>query len=129
MSDIRTHANINRELCGTPVTITDGQAVVTMIARDAMSVDAYGLVHGGFIFGLADHAAMLAVNHPNVVLAQAEVRFLAPVRPGDELVAEAQVTESNGKKRTVSVTVSRNGEAIFSGIFHCAVLERHVLEQ
>jgi acyl-coenzyme A thioesterase PaaI-like protein len=100
-----------------------------MTVHDTMSVDAYGLIHGGFVFGLADHAAMLAVNHPNVVLAGAEVRFLAPVRPGEELVADAQVTESNGKKRTVSVAVTRNNEMVFSGIFHCAVLDKHVLEK
>ena len=29
-----------------------------------------GWYNGGFIFGLADHAAMLAVNDPNVVLAR-----------------------------------------------------------
>jgi acyl-coenzyme A thioesterase PaaI-like protein len=49
-----------------------------------MVVDAHGLVHGGFVFGLADYAAMLAVNDPNVVLGAAEARFLKPVRRGDQ---------------------------------------------
>jgi acyl-coenzyme A thioesterase PaaI-like protein len=44
-----------------------------------MAADQRGLVHGGFTFGLADYAAMVAVNDPNVVLGAAEVRFLAPV--------------------------------------------------
>jgi acyl-coenzyme A thioesterase PaaI-like protein len=49
-----------------------------------MAVDDRGLVHGGFVFGLADHAAMLAVNDPNVVLGAASTRFLKPVRVGED---------------------------------------------
>lgn len=32
-----------------------------------MAADEYRLVHGGFIFGLADYAVMLAINEPTVV--------------------------------------------------------------
>lgn len=48
-----------------------------------MKVDSHGLIHGGFLFGAADYASMLAVNDPNVVLASAEVRFLRPLKSGD----------------------------------------------
>lgn len=128
MLQIHTHALINQELCGTPVELSPGRAIISMTAQNSMAVDNKGLIHGGFIFGLADHAAMLAVNHPNVVLASAEVRFLLPVMSGDELIAEAHVADEKGKKRIVEVKVTRDNKEIFSGIFHCAVLDRHVLE-
>ena len=93
-----------------------------------MVVDDTGLVHGGFIFGLADHAAMIAVNHPNVVLGAAEVKFLKPVKTGETLQAEARVDNRSGKKHIVSTTVTREGDTVFEGSFTCFVLERHVLE-
>lgn len=125
--DIKTHADIDQSLCGTPETIEDNYARVRMTMTTQMTVDEAGLVHGGFVFGLADHAAMVAVNHPNVVLGAADVRFLKPVRPGETLTAEARVIEIAKRKHTVETTVSRGEDLIFSGRFDCFVLDSHVL--
>ncbi len=127
--EVKTHKKIDRKLCGKPVELQEGRAKVEMITLPEMAADEYGLVHGGFIFGLADYAAMLAVNHPNVVLGAAEVKFLKPVRVGEKLVAEAEVIGEQGKKRNVKVSVRRDGEEIFVGNFICFVLDRHVLEK
>lgn len=125
--DINTHQQIDSRLCGIPMTVEPDFSRVELTLDDAMKVDHFGLVHGGFVFGLADHAAMIAVNDPNVVLGAADVKFLKPVRVGESLVAEARVTVKKGKKQMVSVTVTRQGEAVFSGEFTCFVLEHHVL--
>jgi len=127
--EIRTHATIDRALCGTPVELRAGFAAVALTPAAAMAADATGLVHGGFVFGLADHAAMLAVNEPTVVLAAAEMRFLRPVRVGEALRAEAKVTEAAPPRYAVSCTVSRGGEAVFEGTFRCHVPKRHVLDR
>jgi uncharacterized protein (TIGR00369 family) len=124
---IDTHHDIDSALCGAPILMEEGHAVLRLLTIDAMSVDAHGLVHGGFPFGLADHAAMLAVNHPNVVLAKAETRFLRPVKAGDLLEAEARVTEVIGRKRIVDVTVRQGEHVVLTGILTCAVLDAHVL--
>ena len=92
-----------------------------------MAADPSGLVHGGFIFGLADYAAMIAVNHPNVVLGAADVKFLKPVEIGALVIAEARVQEVQGKKHWVAVTVTRQEETVFQGMFTCFVLDRHIL--
>lgn len=122
-----THPAIDRRLCGEPLDLHEGTARVALTAVPEMAADARGLVHGGFVFGLADYAAMLAVNHPNVVLAGAEVRFLKPVVVGEKLVAEARVEEGDGRKSRVRVEVLRDGEAVMSGDFRCITLARHVL--
>jgi uncharacterized protein (TIGR00369 family) len=124
---IDTHKRIDAELCGSAVALEEGGSRVELTPLSRMAVDDTGLVHGGFVFGLADYAAMIAVNHPNVVLGAAEVRFLKPVRVGEALVAEARVETTKGKKRVVPVTVKREGEAVFEGTFSCFVLDRHVL--
>jgi uncharacterized protein (TIGR00369 family) len=124
---ICTHEKIERTLCGEPMKLEDGYSKVQLLATANMTVDDSGLVHGGFLFGLADHAAMIAVNHPNVVLGSAEVKFLKPVKVGQRLVAEATVADESGKRRLVNVAVKRGDDNILEGTFVCFVLDQHVL--
>jgi uncharacterized protein (TIGR00369 family) len=114
-------------LCGSPQQIKDGESRVAFTALSEMAADETGLVHGGFVFGLADYAAMLAVNHPHVVLGSADVKFLKPVRVGDTLEAHATVKKVDGKKQWVDVVVKKDDSVVFSGGFTCFVLERHIL--
>ena len=125
--DIITHRKIDKVLCGRPITLEEGISRVSFVAQENMAADETGLVHGGFIFGLADYAAMISVNHPNVVLGSADVKFLKPVKVNDTLVAESIVQSSDGKKRIVNVTVRKGDTKVFEGVFTCFVLERHVL--
>lgn len=124
----KTHLTADPRYCGTPEALEDGAARVVLETTDPMVVDAQGLVHGGFVFGAADYAAMLAVNHPNVVLGAAETRFLKPVRRGERLVARARTVASHGRKREVRVEATVNSDKVFEGTFTCFVLERHVLD-
>jgi uncharacterized protein (TIGR00369 family) len=125
---INTHGRIDHALCGKPLLVEDGTSHVEMVTTPSMAADEKGLVHGGFIFGAADYAAMIAVNHPHVVLGASDVKFLKPVRVGETVLAKARVQEVKGKKYWVSVSVSRAAEEIFQGMFTCFVLDRHVLE-
>ena len=132
----RTHLAIDAELCGAVREVGGGRARVELVTTPRMAADARGLVHGGFTFGLADYAAMLAVGHPNVVLAAAEVRFLRPTRVGDTLSAVAEVEPAEGgtdaaaapgDKPWVKVDVACDGETVFAGRFRCYLPPRHVL--
>lgn len=126
--DVRTHKGISAELCGAPKELSPGKSVVVMTTLPSMAADDMGLVHGGFVFGMADYAAMLAVNDPNVVLGASETSFLKPVKIGETLTATAVVTEEKGKKRIVKVVVSRDNVDVLTGAFTCFVLEKHVLK-
>lgn len=123
-----THLGIDHELCGRPVELAEGRATVKFTATKLMTADPHGLVHGGFVFGLADYAAMLAVNDPNVVLGAAEAKFLAPVREGEEVFASAEVTEAKGKKRVLSSRAWVGDRTVFEATFTAFVLEKHVLD-
>jgi uncharacterized protein (TIGR00369 family) len=125
--DVLTHKMIDNELCGRPLLIDDNYSRVEMITTRKMAVDVTGLVHGGFVFGLADYSAMIAVNHPNVVLGAADVQFLKPVRSGDVLIAEARAGKKEGKKQSVSVIVKNGDTEVFKGVFICFSLDKHVL--
>ncbi len=122
-----THLGISSEWVGEPVSLSPGRAVVQLKTRPEMVADDMGLVHGGFAFGLADYAAMLAVNDPCVVLGSAEVKFIAPVKIGAILVATAEVIEESGKKRQVRCSINTT-ELVFEGTFTCFVLPKHILQ-
>jgi acyl-coenzyme A thioesterase PaaI-like protein len=122
-----THLALDRALSGHPAALEPGRAVVELRTTAAMAADAQGLVHGGFVFGAADHAAMLAVNEPNVVLGAAEVKFSAPVAVGDVVTCTASVTEDRGRKCVVLVTCTVDARTVLTGTFTCFVLDAHVL--
>ncbi|MBU1168112.1 MAG: thioesterase [Proteobacteria bacterium] len=126
---IKTHHKINQSLCGTPVLVEEGHCIIEFTAIEAMAADDTGLVHGGFVFGLADYGAMLAINHPNVVLGSSTVKFLKPVKVGEALVAEANVIDIQGKKHQVSVMVTRDNEPVFQGDLTCFIPPKHVLAE
>ena len=126
--NIKTHRKVDPNSVGEPTLIEDGvRSEVKLATSNRMAVDEMNLVHGGFTYGLADYAAMLAVNHPNVVLGGSECRFLAPVKVGDVMIAKARVEDEEGKRRDVSVEVYVNEKRVFTGSFKCYILEEHVL--
>jgi uncharacterized protein (TIGR00369 family) len=128
MMQINTHSTIDTSLCGAPTMVEEGRSRVELQTTRQMAVDQRGLVHGGFVFGLADHAAMIAVNDPNVVLGAAQVTFIKPVAAGQTVVADAQVHEAQGRKRVVAVRVTHDSVVVFEGQFTCFVLQQHVLD-
>lgn len=126
---VNTHLGISARLCGRALELGPGTATAALTTLPEMAADDRGLVHGGFVFGLADYAAMLAVNDPNVVLGAAEARFLAPVAVGEEVVAQATRTELKGRKHLVSVSCTVGAREVFTGSFTTFVLDRHVLDR
>jgi acyl-coenzyme A thioesterase PaaI-like protein len=125
----RTHLAIDRRLCGAPVELRGGGAVVALDTIPEMAADERGLVHGGFVFNAADHAAMLAVNDPHVVLASASLDFLRPVRVGERLTASAEVVRNEGHRRLVRCTVAGPAGEVLRADLVCVVLAEHVFDK
>jgi len=125
--ELNTHLNIDTSLCGKVVRLDTDYAEVLLHTTQQMSADSDGLVHGGFIFGAADYAAMSAVNDPYVVLGASSSKFIAPVRVGDAVLCQARVVSEKGKKRMVAVEGFVNEKLVYEGSFTTFVLEEHVL--
>lgn len=125
-----THLLASKKLIGSIISLKDDCATVKLVITKDMIVDTYNLSHGSFVFGLADYAAMLAINKPTVVLGKATTKFLKPVVLNDEVTAVATVTENlNGKKVIVTVDVkNQKNDLVFEGEFVCFILEKHILE-
>lgn len=124
---LNTHLGIDASLCGKVVTLEEGSAVVELKTTQSMRADAQGLVHGGFVFGAADYAAMAAVNAPTAVLAAAQCRFMAPSKVGDLLRFEAACIDNDGKKYKITVKGFCGDVQIFDGEFKTVITPKHVL--
>jgi phenylacetic acid degradation protein PaaD len=75
----------------------------------AHQVNGHGICHGGVIFMLADSAMAIATNAGNeaAVAAGANIEFLAPANLGDQLVAVAGVSWTQGRSAITDVVVKR----------------------
>ena len=127
----KTHLSASEELVGKVEMIESGKlSRVTLMVDQRMGVDEQGLAHGGFTFGLADYAAMVAVNDPFVVLLSSQVSFLKPVVVGDRITAYARIAETEGKKDKIRCEAfNQNETKIFKGEFLYLSLNKHILEK
>ena len=124
---LNTHLTIDTSLCGRVIKLQEKYAEVLLHTTRQMAADEKGLVHGGFIFGAADYAAMSAVNDPFVVLGSAASKFIVPVKVGDAVLCKASVVSEKGKKREVEVQAYVKDRLVFEGNFTTFVLVEHVL--
>jgi acyl-CoA thioesterase len=125
---LNTHESINQDLCGEIHKLELGYVEVELVTTEDMVADDMGLIHGGFVFGAADYAAMAAVNERNVVLVASECQFLSPVKLGDVVKIIAKVRHKEGRKRNVEVEAFVTEVKVFSGLFKTVITERHVLK-
>ena len=125
---LNTHERINQNLCGEIHKLEAGYVEIELVTTEDMLADEMGLIHGGFIFGAADYAAMAAVNERNVVLVASECQFLSPVKLGDTVKIIAKVRHKEGRKRNVEVEGFALDIKVFSGLFKTVITERHVLK-
>ena len=125
---VNTHKKINENLVGDIIKLENGYVELILITTEDMVADSLGLIHGGFIFGAADYAAMLAVNEPNVVLVASDCQFLSPVELHDEVNFIAKLRNKEGRKRNVHVTAFVLNIKVFEGEFKTVITDKHVLK-
>ncbi|MGN6132720.1 MAG: hydroxyphenylacetyl-CoA thioesterase PaaI [Nocardioidaceae bacterium] len=102
------------------VSVAPGRATLEMTVREDM-VNGHGIGHGGMTFSLADSAFAFACNSYNrsTVAAACEIRFLAPTRLGDVLVAEAVERSREGRDGVYDITV-RCGDGVVAEFLGCS---------
>lgn len=125
---LKTHTKINQSLSGSIAKMEEDYVEVALETTNEMVADQEGLVHGGFVFGAADFAAMAVVNEPNVVLVASSCQFLSPVKVGDEVRCKAKLQNRDGRKRNVTVEAFVYDIKVFSGEFKTVVTDKHVLK-
>jgi len=86
----------------------EGYSRLSMTVREDMT-NGHNIVHGGFIFALADTAFAYACNSSGqrTVASQCVIAYLAPAWLGERLVAEARETYRIARQGITDVTVTK----------------------
>ena len=126
--ELKTHQKIKTTFSGSLVELKKNKAKVILQTTHEMSVDEFGLIHSGFIFGAAEYAAIAAVNEENLVIIGCKSKFFAPAKVGDLIVLEAQGRFEEARKREIKVVGFINEIKVFEGLFHAIILENHILK-
>lgn len=87
--------------------IGPGHATLTMTVQPHM-VNGHGMVHGGFIFTLADSTFAFACNSYNerTVAAHCHISFIRPGKLGDRLIATAREVSRSGRSGIYDIRVT-----------------------
>ncbi|MDF0599269.1 PaaI family thioesterase [Psychromarinibacter sp. C21-152] len=97
----------------------DGDSWRYGLQTDARHANPVGLIHGGTLTALLDHAmtliALTANDKQPAVTVQMETRFLSAARPGDLLEADARLDRRTGSMMFLSCTLSVAGDEIATG--------------
>ena len=106
--DIRTFARITGD--DNPVHVNDDYGKGTMFKGR--------IAHGMLVAGLISAVLGTKLPGPGAIYMNQQVRFLAPVRPGDQVTARARVTEWDATKGRVTLATdvsNQDGVAVISG--------------
>lgn len=128
LSELRIYKKISRELCGEIIERDKNSASVRFTPTEKMIVDDNQIVHYGFIFSSASFCAMAAVNEQNSVMIYSEVKFLAPLELGNEVIFKASAIHSDLKKREIIVEGFLYNIKIFDAIFHIVVFDKSMFK-
>jgi len=106
--DIRTFARISGD--DNPVHVNDDYAKGTMFKGR--------IAHGMLVAGLISAVLGTKLPGPGAIYMSQQVRFLAPVRPGDKVTARARVAEWDATKGRVTLATdvsNQEGVVVISG--------------
>jgi acyl-CoA thioesterase len=114
-ADDRASAALGIEVLDLGVDVTGGhllgRARTRMRVADSM-VNGHDIVHGGYIFTLADSTFALACNATGrpTVAAGCDITYVTPARLGDVLLADARERLTYGRSGLTDVTVTREAD-------------------
>jgi acyl-CoA thioesterase len=110
--------------------VAPGRATVRMAVREDM-VNGHAIGHGGLTFTVADTAFAFACNSYNrsTVAAHCEIRFLAPTRLGDVLVATAVERSREGRDGVYDVTVHVGDTLVAEFVGRCREIRGVLFEE
>jgi acyl-coenzyme A thioesterase PaaI-like protein len=76
-----------------------------------------GIARGHILFAQANSLANAIVDGDLALTGEAKIKFLAPARSGERVLAKAQVIKADGRKKEVEVIMKTKQALIFQGIF------------
>ena len=121
-------AEMSPNIVGELLELYRNKAVVKFTPNERMTMDESKMIHAGFVFNSASFAAMAAINKKYSVLIAADVKFLAPIELGHEVIFKAEAIQSDTNKCDVKVEGYLLDIKIFDSLFHIAVFDKKIFK-
>ena len=129
MFEERTHFTVGEEATFTKIISNEDITTFAKISGDENPVhvnDAYAkgtmfggrIAHGILVTGLISAVLGTVLPGPGAIYMSQQLRFLAPVRPGDEATARAKVTEWDSEKGRITLlteVTNQDGVTVITG--------------
>lgn len=119
--------DINFRLSGELIGLGHNISQIRFTPTEDMCVDSR-LIHSGFIFSAASHCALTALNKKNSLVIGADIKFLAPIELGHEVIFKAEALQDDTKKCEVKVEGFLLDIKIFYGMFYIAVFDKKIFK-
>lgn len=110
----------------------EGDAVVTELVPHDLQQGPPGVMHGGLVTAVADELAawtVIGLRERFGFTAAIEARLKKPVRVGTVLRGTGRVASDSSRLVKVDVVLEQEGEAVFTGLFTFALLDRRAAEK
>lgn len=129
INDLNVCKELPANVVGEIVEFYNGKIVTKFTPTNRMLMDDNsGMIHAGYVFNAASYAAMAAINKKYSILIAADIKFLAPIELGHEVVFKAKAIQSDMKKCEVKVEGYLLDIKIFDSLFHIAIFDKKIFK-
>jgi acyl-coenzyme A thioesterase PaaI-like protein len=97
--------------------------ISTMVVTPLMVFEKTKLARGHHIFAQANSLALAVMDAPAAVTGVANIKFKAPAREGEKLVAKAEIVRTRGNKNFIWVKIRSGAQEVFRAKFIMVSLE------
>lgn len=107
-----------KEIVGELVDINLGKSGISILETDkSMTFKKTNFIRGHNIFAQAESLALAVIDADVALTGVANIKYKVPVKPGEKLVAKAEVVRKRGNKFFVHVFTYVNESQVFRGKF------------
>lgn len=128
IDDLEICTKMHPSIVGEITQFFHGKVVTRFVPNEKMIMDDSKMINAGFVFNAASYAAMAAINKKYSVLIASDVKFLAPIELGHEVVFKAEAVQNDSKKCEVKVEGYLLDIKIFDSLFHIAVFDKRIFK-
>lgn len=101
----------------------DREGLSLLDTTDEMTIKKSGIVRGHVLFAQANSLANAIVDADLALTRESRVKYLAPVRAGERVLAKARVTGAKGRRKEVEVIMKTKHKLVFKGNFTILCLD------
>jgi acyl-coenzyme A thioesterase PaaI-like protein len=101
----------------------DKEGLSLLDTTDEMGMGKTKIIRGHVLFAQANSLANTIVDADVALTGEAQIKFVAPVRVGERILAKARVVKSKGRKKEVEIIMKTKKGLVFQGTFEVYCLD------